>query len=176
MRTFISLAVTLALFRILPHPENLAPTGALALMGGLYLGKRWALALPLVTLLASDLILNLQMNSPLFAWARLIDYAAFLVIGLSGLGLRNSTSTRKLAACVATPVFFFLVSNLGVWMFGIGITGAPYSKDLSGLLSCFTAAIPFLRGTLLGDWGFMALFAGISMLARVPSRSAETTI
>ena len=174
MTTFITLLLTLVIFRFIPHPANLAPTGAIALMGGLYLGKRWALALPLLTLILSDSLLNLQMGSPVFVWGRLVDYGAFLLIGLAGLGLRGHGLPGKLSAALATPFFFFFVSNLGVWLFGLGIGGIPYTKDFSGLLACFTAALPFLSGTFLGDWGFMALFASsMLMLARIPSRSAS---
>ncbi len=171
MPSFIAFIITLALFRFAPHPENLAPFGAFALMGGLYLGKRHAIAVPLLALLATDFFLNKQMGSPLFAWARGIDYAAFLLIGLAGLGLRQSGRAPKLAAAFATPFFFFLVSNFGVWLFGVGISGAPYEKSLAGLLACYAAGLPFLSGTVLGDWGYMALFAGVLMLARIPFRS-----
>ena len=171
MPSFIALLVTLILFRLVPHPANFAPVGAIALMGGLYLGKRWALLLPVAALLVSDFFLNTQMGTPLFAWGRLVDYAAFLMIGLCGLRLRDAGQTKKLIAAFATPFFFFFLSNLGVWLFGLGIGGVPYAKDLSGLLTCFIAALPFLSGTVLGDWGFMALFAAVLMLAQIPQRS-----
>ena len=176
MPSFITLIVSLALFRILPHPANFAPAGAIALMGGLYLGKRWALALPFIALFISDLALNVQMGSPLFAAGRLVDYGAFLLIGLAGLKLRGSGQMEKLTAAFATPLFFFLVSNLGVWLFGLGIGGVPYAKSVTGLLTCFTAALPFFSGTLLGDWGFMTLFAAVLSIARIPSRPASTQI
>jgi hypothetical protein len=173
MPSFIALIVSLVLFRLLPHPANLAPAGALALMGGMYLGKRWALALPFIALFISDSLLNVQMGSPLFDWGRLVDYGAFLMIGMAGLVLRNAGRSGKLSAALATPFFFFLVSNLGVWLFGLGIGGVPYAKTLTGLATCFTAALPFLSGTVLGDWGFMALFAAVLMLARIPFRSVS---
>jgi len=176
MSSFITLIVTLALFRIMPHPANFAPAGAIALMGGLYLGKRWALVLPFVALLISDSVLNLQMGSPLFAWGRLVDYSAFLMIGLAGLTLRDSGRMEKLSAAFATPFFFYLISNLGVWFCGLGIGGVPYAKSLAGLATCFTAALPFLSGTLLGDWGFMTLFAAVLMIARIPARSASSGV
>jgi len=149
--------------------------GAVALMGGLYLGKRWALLLPFLVLLISDSVLNVQMGSPLFVWERLVDYGAFLVIGLAGLCLRNTGQTGKLSAAFATPLFFFLVSNLGVWLFGLGIGGVPYAKNFIGFLTCFTAALPFLSGTILGDWSFMTLFAAVWMLVNIPYRSATRT-
>lgn len=172
MPSFIAILVTIVLFRLVPHPANFAPVGAIALMGGLYLGKRWALVLPVAALLVSDFFLNAQMGSPLFAAGRLVDYAAFLMIGLCGLQLRGAGQTPKFLAAFATPFFFFFLSNLGVWLFGLGIGGIPYTKDLSGLLTCFVAALPFLSGTVLGDWGFMALFAAVLMIANLPTRYA----
>ena len=168
MQSFITLIVSLALFRLMPHPSNFAPVGAIALMGGLYLGKRWALILPFAALLISDVVLNLQMGSPLFVWGRMIDYSAFLMIGVAGVMLRKSSRMEKLTAAFTTPLFFFLISNLGVWFCGVGIGGVPYAKSFVGLVTCFTAALPFFSGTLLGDWGFMTLFAAVLMIARIP--------
>jgi hypothetical protein len=45
---------------------------------------------------------------------------------------------------------FFIFSNFGVWLFW-------YPRSLAGLLSCYLAALPFYRNTLLGDVFFGGL-------------------
>ncbi len=158
-------------FRFMPHPENVAPIGAFALMGGLYLSKRYALAVPVLVLGLSDLVLNVQMGYPVFHAPRLLDYSAFLVIGMLGMAIRNRGWKFQLGGALGVPFFFYAVSNLGVWFTGLGLSGAPYAKSFSGLVECYVAGLPFLRGSMLGDWGFMALFAAVMTLAAAATRS-----
>lgn len=148
-----------AIYRLVPHPMNVAPVAALALIGGMYFGRRYALWLPLAILAISDLLLNAQSNYPLFYWPRVIDYVAFAAIGLLGMWLRSRSTGWKLSGAAATPVFFFLLSNFGVWLFGLNLANEFYPKTLAGLSACYAAGLPFLRGTLIGDYAFMAVFA-----------------
>ena len=52
---FVLIAATL---RVVPHAPNFAPIGAMALFGGAYLGRKWAIALPLVAMFLSDLFIG----------------------------------------------------------------------------------------------------------------------
>jgi hypothetical protein len=156
-----------AIYRLAPHPagfENVAPVAALAFVGGMYFGRRYAVWLPLAILGLSDLVLNVRAGYPAFYWPRLIDYAALAGIGAMGLWLRERPAAGKLAGALATPFVFFLASNFGVWLFGLNLANEFYPKTLAGLAACYAAGLPFLRGTLLGDYGFMALFAGSAWL------------
>lgn len=155
-----------AIYRLAPHPSNVAPVAALALLGGMYFGRRYALGVPLVVLALTDLVLNARMGYALLYWPRLVDYAAFVAIGLIGLWARDKQWGTKLGCAVATPFLFFAVSNFGVWLFGLDLAGQHYPKTLAGLAECYTSALPFLRGTLIGDWGFMAAFVGVMLLVR----------
>jgi hypothetical protein len=51
--------------------------------------------------------------------------------------------------------FFFFFSNLGVWA-----GSSLYTKDLSGLLSCFTAALPFWTNEMAGSLFYSLLLFG----------------
>jgi hypothetical protein len=146
------------------HWWNVAPVGAMALLGGMRLGRRYALWVPLAVLATTDILLNVSMGYPMIYWPRAFDYGAFLLIGLLGLWARDRNVGTKISAVIATPFLFFLISNFAVWMFGMSLANVPYAKTFSGLMECYAAGLPFLRGTLAGDWGFMALFA-ISALA-----------
>jgi hypothetical protein len=157
------------IFRLAAHEFqwwNIAPLAAMALVGGMYLGRRFALWVPLAVLLLTDLILNVQMGYPAFYWPRTFDYGAFLLVGLLGLWARERKLGVKIGAALATPFLFFLVSNFAVWLFGMSLANAPYAKTFSGLAECYTAGLPFLRGTVIGDWAFMALFALTAVLVR----------
>jgi len=138
----------------------------MALLGGMYLGRRYALWVPLAVLAATDIVLNVWMGYPIIYWPRGFDYAAFLLVGLIGLWARERKIGVKVGAAIATPFVFFLISNFAVWAFGLSLANAPYAKTLSGLVECYAAGLPFLRGTMLGDWAFMALFAVSAVWAR----------
>jgi hypothetical protein len=157
------------IFRLVAHDLqwwNVAPLAAMALLGGMYFGRRYALWVPLAVLAVTDLALNAQMHYPLVYWPRLIDYAAFLAIGLLGLWSRRESTGTKVGCAVLTPFLFFLVSNFGVWMFGMSLANHAYPATIAGLTECYAAGLPFLRGTLIGDWAFMTLFVAIAVMAR----------
>ena len=174
--SLISLVVAMIAFRFMPHPENVAPIGAFALMGGIFLNKRFALAVPVLALVLSDLVLNAQMGYSVFHAPRLLDYSAFLVIGMVGLAVRNSGSKLQFGSAFAVPFFFYAVSNFGVWLTGLSLTGQPYAKTLTGVVECYVAGLPFLRGSMLGDWGFMALFAAVMVFATAGSRAGHAVV
>src|SRR5437764_14362874 len=55
----LSAIVLAAALRLVPHPPNFTPIGAMALFSGAYLGRRFvAFAAPLGALLLSDLVLG----------------------------------------------------------------------------------------------------------------------
>ncbi|MCL5003933.1 MAG: hypothetical protein M1352_01535 [Patescibacteria group bacterium] len=145
-----------ALSRLLPHPPNFAPIAALALFGGAYLRKRDAIIIPLLTMLVSDLILSGYYGPTMF-----YVYGSFILIGLAGLWLRNHKSPFTiLSSALLSSVLFFVVTNFGVWAQGW------YPHNLTGLIACYTAAIPFFRNTVLGDLSYTALFFGGFELAK----------
>jgi hypothetical protein len=165
------------IFRLAAHEFqwwNIAPLAAMALLGGMYFGRRYALWVPLTVLLLTDLVLNRQMGYPLIYWPRAFDYGAFLLVGLLGLWLRERKLGTKIAAAMATPFLFFFISNFAVWLFGLNLANAHYPKTFAGLLGCYTAALPFLRGTVIGDWSFMAVFALTVLLAPKAFRARAT--
>src|ERR1700676_3292233 len=72
-----------AALHIVPHPMNFAPIGALALFGGAYFSsKRAALAVPLLSLVAGDIVTGFHRLIPFV-------YASFLVSVAIGFWLRR---------------------------------------------------------------------------------------
>jgi hypothetical protein len=170
----ILMIVGAGLFRLAAHELqwwNVAPVAAMALLGGMYLGKRYALWVPLATLAATDLVLNALMRYPIIYAPRVIDYAAFVLIGVLGMWTRKRGNTAKIGAAFATPFVFFLISNFGVWLFGLNLANQQYPKTLAGLTECYVAGLPFLRGTIVGDWTFMAVFVVTVVLVRHAART-----
>ena len=148
------------------HWWNIAPLAAMALVGGVYFGRRYALWVPLAVLVLTDVVLNARMGYPLIYWPRAFDYGAFVLVGLLGLWVRERRPAAKLGAALATPFLFFAISNFAVWLFGLNLANEHYPRTFGGLLNCYAAGLPFLRGTVIGDWAFMTVFALAVLLAR----------
>ncbi len=143
--------------RLLPHPPNFAPVGAVALFGAAYFAdRRAAFAVPLVAMLLSDLALG-------FHATMAYVYGAFALISLVGFGFLRGKATplRTAVAAVASTAIFFLVSNFGVWA-----VGSYYPKNAVGLAECYVAAIPFLGNTLAGDLFYSAVLFSPAWLAQ----------
>ena len=149
------LILAAAATRLMPHPPNMTSVTALSLFGGAYFARRsLAFAVPLLALLASDLVLGLYPHMA-------VQYLAFALIICIGFALQRRRRPLPIAAAVlASSLTFFVITNLGVWLFD-----ALYPKTLSGLAACYIAALPFLRNTLFGDALYSAiLFGGFHLL------------
>ena len=145
--TAILVAATL---RLVPHPPNFTPIGAMALFSGAYIGRRGlAFAAPLGAMVMSDAILGFYEGF----WVTYLAVALIVLVGW--LALSRVSVVRVAGAAVASSVLFFLVSNFGTW----GLSGM-YPHTLAGLSACYVAAIPFFQNTLAGDLFYATLLFG----------------
>jgi hypothetical protein len=174
--------------RVVEHPWNLAPVGALALFAGAHFrDRRLAFAVPLVAMFVSDIALGLtRRNVGFYTFHPLLPliYACYALYVLLGEWIRRSWrsmdgraerravgSTPPLrfsravlkavpvaSATLVGAVMFFVLTNFGDWLL-------YYDRTWTGLVNCYTAAIPFFRNTLAGDAAYVAiLFGGYSVL------------
>jgi hypothetical protein len=160
----ITLLILLAAFsRLIPHPSNFAPIGAMALFGTAYFTQRYlAFFIPIVSMWLSDLVLNNVVYGRYFdrfVWGYdgfYWTYGAFILICLVGFVLLKKVKPQRLiVASLSASVLFFLISNFGVWA-----SDTMYPKSLSGLITCYAAGIPFFKNTLLGDLVFCSVMFG----------------
>ncbi|MDO8582125.1 MAG: hypothetical protein Q7S16_04615 [bacterium] len=153
------LAIVFALWalaaRFFPHAANMTPIGALALFAGVYLPRRWGWVVPLGVLLVSDAWLG-GYELPVM----LSVYGSFAAIALVGSLLRQkSFFTRSIIGPFASATLFFVVTNFAVW------AATPwYAKNLAGLMTSYTLALPFWRNMLLGDIFYSTIFFGIATI------------
>jgi hypothetical protein len=143
--------------RLIPHPPNAASITAVALFGGAYLSdRRLAFVVPITALFLSDLALGLYSHM----W---VTYGSFALVVSIGFQLRKRRTPLAIAgAALASSTLFFVITNLGVWVFG-----PLYPRTMQGFLTCYAAAIPFFQNTLLGDGLYTAvLFGGFALAER----------
>ena len=147
-----------AVVRVLPHPWNFTPVGAMALLSGAKLGRTWkAFLLPLAALLFGDLFVGFYRIMPLV-------YLSFSLSVVIGTLVRNRQSLAPISlATLLGATQFFLMTNWAIWAFG-----TTYPKSLHGLVGCYLAGIPLFGNTLAGDafYAFL-LFGGFALIERV---------
>ena len=168
MRPVPVLAVVLAILaaQLLPHPPNVAPIRAAALFGGARLGSPWsAFLVPLGAQLLGALGVALLRGDPGYGFHALapLVYGCFaLNVGL-GLAIRRRRGWLPIGlATAAGSLLFFLLTNLGVWLW-LG----TYPATAEGLLLCYAAGLPLLASGLLGDLAWATLlFGGLAWLER----------
>jgi len=164
----IGVLVTVAVAgRLVPHMPNFAPVTATALFCGAYMTRRQSfLALGLVLLLSDYLLLYINpygrtsfdnLYAPWQLWHSALPYiyASFAISAAVGWWVKSRRSSGLVvAAALFCSVQFFLITNAGVWV------GGMYERGLDGLLQSYTMALPFFRGTVLGDLFYTSVFFG----------------
>ena len=143
--------------RLLPHPWNATPLGAMFLFSGAtFRSKKESLLAPFGALLIRDVAVHRFLYNGSPSWFSPWTWSAFLLIGLIGWALRERFTFRSVAAAALFgSLSFFFITNFGVWAAGV-----MYPRTGAGLAACFVAALPFFRETLLGDLAFTAIFFG----------------
>lgn len=165
LTTIILLA---AFTRIMPHPPNFSPMAAIGLFGAAHFAKKWqAFFIPILGIWLSDLVINNYIysnSSTNFVWfysGFYWQYISYALIIFSGVLIfnKNISLSRTFGGIVSSSGIFFLISNFGVWV-GSGM----YTKNFTGLITCYAAGIPFIHNTIISDFLFTTVLFGVYYL------------
>lgn len=149
----LALVAMAAVWRLVPHPDNMTPVAAVALFAGARLGHpALRLLLPVGVLLVSDLMLGFH-NTMLFVYA-----AMAIAVGL-GSFLRDRGPLAFAGASVGNSLIFFAITNFGVWK-----VSGMYAPGIDGLVTSYMAGLPFLWKTMAGDLFFTLTFFALFSL------------
>ncbi len=142
--------------RFLPHPANFTAIGAIAIFGGLYLPRRWAIIGPLLAMFVSDIFIGF------YSWPIMFSvYLGFVIMGIIGLWARQNKKISTITGgTLIGGALFFLITNWAVWAFG-----TMYAHNLTGLAQSYYMALPFFKNSLLGDLCYTAILVGGCELA-----------
>jgi hypothetical protein len=153
----ISIILIAVVMRLIPHLPNFTPVAAIALFGGTYISRKWlAFFIPIIIMFISDSIIGLH--------SYIIPvYISFAITVSIGLILRKKTNIWTVAgASLASSILFFIITNFAIWYI------SPfYTQNMAGLMTCYTAGIPFFNYSVLGDLFYNALFFGGFYFAQV---------
>ena len=141
----------------------------MAVFGGVtYLSRRAALLVPLAALLLSDLVREVLYRYGLTeTWGLYrgmwVVYSTTALVALIGRMARGTRSPVRMAAVTLSgSCLFFVATNFAVWA-----ESAFYPHTFDGLVTCYTAAIPFFRNALMGDFTYATVLFGSWALAEL---------
>lgn len=162
-----TMIVLAAILRIVPHPWNLTPIGAIALFSGSMFRTKWiAFVFPMAALLAGDAFIG-------FYKLMIVVYANFAVSVAIGHWLGDDRTLARIGGAIFLGALqFFFITNFAMWA-----VGGFYPRTAAGLEACFAAGVPFFWNTLAGDVLYSGvLFGGFALAERLwPAlRSTDT--
>ncbi len=135
----------LAISRLIPHPPNFTPILASAIIGPLIINDRlYGAVIPITAMFISDIILG-------FHSYQFIIYLTILVVSLISPMKKNYIKFGFLA--LLASLWFFISTNFAVWLMW-----DFYPKNIEGLISCYTLALPFFKNTLISTILFTGFF------------------
>ena len=162
-----------ALYRILPNrPMGFAPQIAIGLFSGaLFIkDKKWAFALPLLSMFISDLLYQFLYNNGMthiqgFYDGQWVNYLLFAGLTCFGFLISKDKISNVIVAAVAAPTSYFLISNFLVWASNRGF-GLNRPNTFNGLLLTYNDGLPFYRNSLVATVVFSAVLFGTYYLAK----------
>lgn len=163
--------------------SNFTPVGAMGLFGGAYFSKKWkAVLFSMLTLFASDLIINIFIHGGKFGimyngWY--VIYGIFVLICFIGKWLITTVNVKNvLAAAIVASLTHWLLADFGVWAGG-GIdlrTMQPLSRNWEGLLQCYTQGLPYMKNFLAGTIVYSSIMFGSFEWMKQRNTSLQLTI
>ena len=159
-------------------PPNFSAFYALAFCAGSFFPRNIKWWLPLPTLVATDIALDLYYQS--WSATQLVNYAAFAAIIWFGSRFNPRGSfLGLLSGGILGAILFYLITNTAAWLFN-PFNNPEYTKDLAGWLIALTkgtggypTTIEFFRNTLLSGGLFTGLFAGAMKLSEAAESARE---
>lgn len=140
----------IAIARIIPHPWNFTPIGAVGFLGAYYCKPWWlGMLASLGVMVVSDSVIGFYHLPILVA-----VYGSFMLYAVLGRVSRGAywhhCEGMKYAPVLLFAFLgsfvFFIFTNSAVWLFG-----TLYPHHLMGWISALVAGVPFYRNMMLGD-------------------------
>jgi hypothetical protein len=161
-----------ALLRLtVTHPLNFIPIFSCLLFFGANRPRR-EFPIPMLILVGVDIFLTTHRYGYPLTDGHVVTWMWYLAAAILGAGmLRNSSSTsRVMGASLLASVSFFFASNFAVWA-----EWGMYVKTLSGLGTCYIAALPFFRNSLVSETACSLLIFTLSRYsaACLPARCMQ---
>lgn len=161
--TGISLIAIAAVMKAVTYPFSINPIIAISLFSGAVIAdKKYAFAIPLLAMFASDLILEAFNIAPgFYGMSQIGNYASLLLVAVLGFGMKKINPVSVAGFSIASSILFFFLSNTNCFLFD---TENFYGIGFNGWLNCLVAGFPFVKNGIVTDLGFSVLLFGIHSL------------
>ena len=146
LKISIGIFLILAASRFIPHPPNFTSLLALSFYVPALLGSRYIPAL-IVCFMITDFFIGFH-SVTLFTWG------SVFVIGILSKFFLSSMITR-ISGALLGACLFFIITNFGVWSLG------TYGYTASGLILCYTLAIPFFSYSVISTIIFSSIIEAV---------------
>jgi len=165
---FVLLIVAAALYRVWDtRPWGFAPQIAMALFAGAVIkDRRFSFLVPLFSMLVSDILYQFLYSRGLteikgFYEGQWSNYILFTAMTVMGFFINKNKVSSIVFGSLTGVLFYFVASNFTVWIGGgLDINNQPYSKTFEGLMTCYAAGLPFLKGSAMATLLFNGIFFG----------------
>lgn len=151
----VSLVIVGILSRTILHiAPNVEFITAISLSGAYFLNdKKLMWVAPFLIMLATDILIGNTLIF-LFTWSAFLSMPAFLLFfkinvvkkKISKLNPVIKILSLSTASGIISTFWFFIWTN-----FGVVVTSNMYDKSLSGLMSSYVNALPFLKNQMYGN-------------------------
>ncbi len=167
--SYLLIAIVVVLRLAVSAPWNVVPVFSCILLFGATRPRRESL-IPIAALIGVDVFLTTRYYHYPVSIDQAVTWVWYvLVMLLGGAALRRTLAMGPgVCAAMSASAGFFLISNFAVWA-----SWNMYPKTLSGLATCYLAALPFFRNSLISEAVSSALIFGVWQYYRalVPSSS-----
>ncbi len=134
LKISLGIFAALAASRFIPHPPNFTSLIALSFYIPALLGTRFIPAL-ILSFAVTDFIIGFH-STLLFTWGSVLLISFLPTYFSRGI-------TKRISGALLGALVFFVITNFGVW------SGGMYGYSMSGLVMCYTMAIPFFAYSLI---------------------------
>ena len=120
--------------------------------------------LPLLILFGTDILLQFLYVLHIYPFAgfysgQIINYILILLVSAISVFFRNKGIGGTALATIAGPTVFFIASNFVVWLMDTQLS--TYSRDFTGLITCYSAGLPFYKNSLISTFIFVPVFIAL---------------
>lgn len=166
----VLLVLVAALYRSLPHSWGFAPQYSMAIFGGAVFinNKKWAFALPLISMFISDGLYEILYHAGLtpmsgFYEGQWLNYLLFALLTCIGFLIKKRNVVNVLLASISAPTVYFVLSNFLVWAGGGGYNRP---KTFDGLMMVYHDGLPFYPNSLYSSLFFSTVLFGAYFFAK----------
>ncbi len=157
-----------ALLKAATYPHAFSPMIAIALFSGAVItDKKLSFAMPLLAMLASDLILEFFTSAQgFYGMEQIGNYVALLVITALGFAMKKIKAIAVVGFSLASSLLFYFLSNSNTFLFD---TFNSFDNSFAGYIKCMRDGIPFIK--FIPDLVFsIILFGSYSLFSKYASK------